>query len=70
MISTSLDAFATVIYTIHLPHRHQQTLSLRLLPLIPAHSVTMVIVDQYEYLSEEEKRLKDDRERKKYWKKW
>lgn len=30
----------------------------------------MVIVDQYEYLSEEEKRLKDDRERKKYWKKW
>jgi hypothetical protein len=30
----------------------------------------MVIVDKHEYLSEEEKRLKDDRERKKYWKKW
>jgi len=31
---------------------------------------TMVVVDQHEYLSEEEKRLKEDRERKKYWKKW
>jgi hypothetical protein len=30
----------------------------------------MVIVDKQQYLSEEEKRLKDDRERKKYWKKW
>ena len=30
----------------------------------------MVVVDQHEYLSEEEKRLKDDRERNKYWKKW
>ena len=30
----------------------------------------MVIVDQHEYLCEEEKRLKDDRERKRYWKKW
>jgi hypothetical protein len=30
----------------------------------------MVVVDQHEYLSEEEKRLKEDRERKKYWKKW
>lgn len=30
----------------------------------------MVVTDQHEYLCEEEKRLKDDRERKKYWKKW
>lgn len=30
----------------------------------------MVVVDQHEYLSEEEKRLKEDVERKKYWKKW
>jgi hypothetical protein len=30
----------------------------------------MVVVDHHEYLCEEEKRLKDDRERKKYWKKW
>ena len=30
----------------------------------------MVVVDQHEYLSEEEKRLRDDRERTKYWKKW
>ena len=30
----------------------------------------MVRIDQHEYLSEEEKRLKEDRERTKYWKKW
>ena len=30
----------------------------------------MVVVDNHEYLTEEEKRLKEDRERKKYWKKW
>jgi Glycosyl hydrolase family 63 C-terminal domain len=30
----------------------------------------MVLVDKQEVLGEEEKRLKDDRERKKYWKKW
>jgi hypothetical protein len=30
----------------------------------------MVVVDQHEYLCKEEVRLKDDRERKKYWKKW
>lgn len=30
----------------------------------------MVVVDQHEYLCEEEKRLKQDRERMKYWKKW
>jgi hypothetical protein len=30
----------------------------------------MVVVDNHEVLSEEEKRLKADRERKKYWKKW
>ena len=30
----------------------------------------MVMVDQHEYLTEEEKRLKEDKERKKYWKKW
>lgn len=30
----------------------------------------MVVMDRHEYLSEEEKRLKDDKERKKYWKKW
>lgn len=28
----------------------------------------MVVTDRYEYLCEEEKRLKEDRERKKYWK--
>ena len=30
----------------------------------------MVVVDDYEYLCEEEKRLRQDVERKKYWKKW
>jgi hypothetical protein len=30
----------------------------------------MVLLDQQELLSEEEIRLKEDRERKKYWKKW
>lgn len=30
----------------------------------------MVIIDHYEYLCEEEKRLKEDRERTRYWKRW
>ena len=30
----------------------------------------MVRIDHHEYLSEEEKRLKEDRERTKYWKRW
>lgn len=30
----------------------------------------MVVINNHEYLCEEEKRLKDDRQRKKYWKKW
>jgi hypothetical protein len=30
----------------------------------------MVVHDGYEYLTEEERRLKEDRERTKYWKKW
>lgn len=30
----------------------------------------MVVVDDHEYLCEEEKRLRQDVERKKYWKKW
>ena len=30
----------------------------------------MVVLDQHQYFSEEEKRLQEDRERKKYWKKW
>jgi hypothetical protein len=30
----------------------------------------MVKIDHHEYLTEEEKRLKEDREREKYWKKW
>lgn len=30
----------------------------------------MVRIDHHEYLAEEEKRLKEDRERTKYWKKW
>ncbi|KAI9934932.1 hypothetical protein MW887_000553 [Aspergillus wentii] len=30
----------------------------------------MVLIDKHEYLTEEEKRLKEDRERTKYWKKW
>lgn len=30
----------------------------------------MVRIDHHEYLTEEEKRLKEDRERTKYWKKW
>jgi len=30
----------------------------------------MVVVDQHEYLCAEEKRLKEDKDRKKYWKKW
>jgi hypothetical protein len=30
----------------------------------------MVRIDHHEYLSEEEKRLKEDREKTRYWKKW
>ena len=30
----------------------------------------MVRIDHHEYLSEEENRLKEDRERTKYWKRW
>ncbi len=30
----------------------------------------MVVFDGHEYLSEEENRLKEDRDRTKYWKKW
>jgi hypothetical protein len=30
----------------------------------------MVVFDNHEYLTEEEKRLKEDRKRTKYWKKW
>lgn len=30
----------------------------------------MVIVAKQEFLCEEERRLKDDRQRKRYWKKW
>jgi hypothetical protein len=30
----------------------------------------MVVFDGHEYLTEEEKRLKEDRDRTKYWKKW
>ncbi len=30
----------------------------------------MVQIDHHEYLPEEEKRLKEDRDREKYWKKW
>jgi len=30
----------------------------------------MVKIDHHEYLSEEEKRLKEDRDRTKYWKRW
>ena len=30
----------------------------------------MVVFDNHEYLTEEEKRLKEDRNKVKYWKKW
>ena len=30
----------------------------------------MVVFDGHEYLTEEERRLKDDKKRTKYWKKW
>lgn len=30
----------------------------------------MVVFDGHEYLTEEEKRLKEDRDKSKYWKKW
>lgn len=30
----------------------------------------MVVFEGHEFLTEEEKRLKEDRQRKKYWKKW
>lgn len=30
----------------------------------------MVLIDKQEYLTKEEKRLKEDRERSRYWKKW
>lgn len=31
---------------------------------------TMVLIDKHEYLSKEEERLKEDRERTRYWKRW
>lgn len=30
----------------------------------------MVLIDKHEYLTQEEKRLKEDRERTRYWKRW
>lgn len=36
----------------------------------PTFLSTMVVFDNHEYLTEEEKRLKEDRDRTKYWKKW
>lgn len=30
----------------------------------------MVLIDKHEYLTKEEKRLKEDRERTRYWKRW
>jgi hypothetical protein len=30
----------------------------------------MVLIDKHEILTEEEKRLKEDRDRTKYWKRW
>jgi hypothetical protein len=30
----------------------------------------MVLIDKQEYLTQEEKRLQEDRERTRYWKKW
>jgi hypothetical protein len=30
----------------------------------------MVLIDKHEFLTEEEKRLKEDRDRTKYWKRW
>ncbi len=30
----------------------------------------MVVIDGYEYLTEEERRLKEDRERTQHWRKW
>ncbi len=34
------------------------------------HIAKMVRIDHHEYLTEEEKRLKEDRQREKYWKRW
>lgn len=39
-------------------------------PVAPRLWSTMVVFDGHEYLTEEERRLKQDRERTKYWKKW
>ena len=40
----------------------------RAYPVTPRN--TMVVFDKHEHLTEEEKRLKEDRDRTKYWKKW
>jgi hypothetical protein len=37
---------------------------------VASPAFTMVKIDHHEYLTEEEQRLKQDRERTKYWKKW
>lgn len=42
----------------------------RPIQIVPRSKSVMVVVDHHEYLCEEEKRLKEDRERTKYWKKW
>lgn len=36
----------------------------------PAPTAAMVVFDNHEFLTAEEKRLKEDRHRTKYWKKW
>jgi hypothetical protein len=36
----------------------------------PTATAVMVVFDGHEYLTEEEKRLKQDRDRDLYWKKW
>jgi hypothetical protein len=38
--------------------------------LVNDKPVKMVVFDGHEYLTAEEKRLKEDRNRTKYWKKW
>lgn len=64
-IPWSLDSDCTLLSVPHPLHRCSSRP-----PPTPHSGSTMVLIDKHEHLSEEEKRLKEDRERTRYWKRW
>lgn len=66
--TTRLSSYSSAVPFVSVPQTPLNRYSLRPLPSARVH--TMVVIDKHEYLSEEEKRLKEDRERTRYWKRW